>query len=77
MTPAREKAVEIVIKMQFQEQPLMIEQAKICAISAVSLVLQLNCLEQRSKKQIAHDWKAYYSSYVEYLEDIKQEILKI
>jgi hypothetical protein len=34
MTP-KEKAREIVIKMQFQKEPLMFEQAKQCALIAV------------------------------------------
>jgi hypothetical protein len=38
MTP-KEKAREIVIKMQFQKDPLMFEQAKKCALIAVDEII--------------------------------------
>jgi len=41
MTP-KEKAKEIVIKMQFQKDPLMFEQAKKCALIAVDEILYMN-----------------------------------
>lgn len=40
----KEKAKEILIKMQFQSDPLMFEQAKKCALIAVDEILEsLNC----------------------------------
>jgi hypothetical protein len=39
MTP-KEKAIEIVIKMQFQKEPLMFEQAKQCALIAVDELIE-------------------------------------
>lgn len=38
MTEVQEKAREIVIKMQFQKDQLMFEQAKKCALIAIDLV---------------------------------------
>jgi len=43
MTP-KEKALEIVIKMQFQKEPLMFEQAKQCALITVDEILNNDCL---------------------------------
>jgi len=40
MTP-KEKAIEIVIKMQFQKEPLMFEQAKQCALIAIDEILSI------------------------------------
>lgn len=40
MTEKQEKAREIVIKMQFQKEPLMFEQAKHCAKISVENILQ-------------------------------------
>ena len=40
MTPQELKAREILIKMQFQSQPLMFEQAKQCALIAVDEIIK-------------------------------------
>jgi len=40
MTDYEEKAREIVIKMQFQKEPLMFESAKICGLVAVDEILK-------------------------------------
>jgi hypothetical protein len=40
MTDYEEKAREIVIKMQFQKEPLMFESAKICGLIAVDEILK-------------------------------------
>lgn len=42
MTPQELKAKEILIKMQFQSQPLMFEQAKQCALIAVDEIIKSN-----------------------------------
>ena len=42
MNEHQTKAREIVIKMQFQKDPLMFDQAKICALIAVYEILDLN-----------------------------------
>lgn len=37
---AKEKAIEIIIQMQFQSHPLMFEQAKRCALIAVDEIIK-------------------------------------
>jgi len=61
MTP-KEKALEIVIKMQFQKEPLMFEQAKQCALITVDEILNNDCL---------------YTEIFIYYSEIKQEIEKL
>ena len=39
MNPYQEKAREIVIKMQFQKEPLTFEQAKICGLILVDEII--------------------------------------
>jgi len=38
---AKEKARELVVKMQFQKQPLMFDQAKHCALIAVDEIISI------------------------------------
>ena len=38
---AKEKAKELVIKMQFQKQPLMFDQAKYCALIVVDEIISI------------------------------------
>jgi hypothetical protein len=61
MTP-KEKAREIVIRMQFQQPPLMFDQAKHCALIAVDEVLDAHLFDL--------DERAYY-------QEVKQEIEKL
>jgi len=42
----QEKSREIVIRMQFQQPPLMFEQAKYCALIAVDEILEECVLER-------------------------------
>lgn len=42
MTEAQIKAREIVIKMQFQKEPIMFEQAKHCAKEAIEMIINNN-----------------------------------
>ena len=61
MTQQEEKARGIVIKMQFQKNPLTFEQAKHCALIAVDeLILD-----------------AYNNYYHNYWQEVKQEIEKL
>jgi len=65
MTPQQETAREIVIKMQFQKEPLMFEQAKQCALIAVDEIIE-----------IFNDTNG--SDYrLEYWQEVKQEIEKL
>lgn len=70
------EAREIVIKMQFQKEPLMFEQAKQCALTAVDLTIKslkttLGHLELRLL-----DAQEYLKD-IQYWEEIKQEIEKL
>jgi hypothetical protein len=59
----QEKAREIVIRMQFQQPPLMFDQAKHCALIAVNeLFLATDDFDLDTK---------------EYWQDVKQEIEKL
>jgi hypothetical protein len=53
------KAREIVIKMQFQKEPLTFEQAKQCALIAVDLAIEYN------------------DFHIEFLQEVKQEIINL
>ena len=64
---AKEKAIEIIIQMQFQSHPLMFEQAKRCALISVDeilFVLEFN-LDFKMEKSI------------KYWQEVKQEIEKL
>jgi hypothetical protein len=64
MTPQQEKAREIVIKMQFQKEPLMFEQAKQCALIAL--------------RETVWGYLDQYPIEVQnYWEEVKQEIEKL
>jgi hypothetical protein len=58
-----EKAREILIKMQFQSQPLMFEQAKKCALIAVDEIIS-------NRQRIKDIDKLYW-------QQVKQEIEKL
>ena len=60
----REKALEIVIKMQFQKEPLMFEQAKQCALIVVDELIY-------SHSQDTTDNQYYF------WQEVKQEIEKL
>jgi|APIni6443716594_1056825.scaffolds.fasta_scaffold3559661_2 hypothetical protein len=64
MTPQQETAREIVIKMQFQKEPLMFEQAKQCAIIAVDEILAVVL-------------DSPYANIIKYYQEVKQEIEKL
>jgi hypothetical protein len=63
----KEKAREIVIKMQFQKEPLMFEQAKQCALIAVDEMLS----------EHFGDITEYAMRRYNYLTEVKQEIEKL
>ena len=65
----RVKALEMVIEMQFQKEPLMFEQAKQCALIAVK-----NILVEYAVLQIETSF--CYQQYL-YWEEVKNEIEKI
>jgi hypothetical protein len=69
MISEKEKAREIVIKMQFQKEPLMFEQAKQCALIAVDEILDLNLGFSNCDE---NNW-AIEKFYIE----VKQEIQKL
>ena len=60
---AKEKAKEIVIKMQFQKRALMFEDAKQCALIAVDEILH----QFRWRPSVGHS----------YWEEVKTEIEKL
>lgn len=64
MTPQEVKAREIVIKMQFQSEPLMFEQAKKCALITVDEML----------KHMSLHFGQIGLSTVEYWNEVKKEI---
>jgi hypothetical protein len=64
---AKEKAREIVIKIQFQKEPLMFEQAKQCALIAVDEMLS----------EHFGDITEYAMRRYNYLTEVKQEIEKL
>jgi hypothetical protein len=68
MTQTEEKAREIVIKMQFQKEPLMFDQAKQCALIAVEEIL--NTL-------YSIPFGNALDNELEYWEEVKQEIEKL
>ena len=61
------KAREIVIKMQFQKEPLTFEQAKQCALIAVDEMMQ----------SIRHTDAKNDLGYVGYWQQVKQEIINL
>ena len=67
MIQIEEKAREIVIKMQFQHEPLMFEQAKQCALITVDEILE------------AIDWHNFEvpNDEIWYWQEVKQEIEKL
>jgi len=65
---AKEKAREIVIKIQFQKEPLMFEQAKQCALIAVDEILDIGL-------GFMHDDTAW--NIDKYWQEVKQEIEKL
>ena len=66
MTQAKEKAREILIKMQFQKEPLKFEQAKQCALIAVDEILNVKSFLKSMPLQD-----------VKYWQEVKQEIEKL
>ena len=64
MTQQQEKAREIVIKMQFQKEPLMFEQAKQCALIEVNEIIEelIECSE------------VWMKSRIKYWQEVQQEI---
>jgi hypothetical protein len=66
MTTIEEKAREIVIKMQFQKQPLMFEQAKQCALIAVDEIL----LHEKNSHSVL-------DKATEYWQEVRNEIEKL
>jgi len=69
MTELEIKARELVIKFQFQEQPLMFEQAKIFAIMLVNEILEV--LGSAGVYNYAD------SAVSDYWENVKSEIQKL
>jgi hypothetical protein len=67
MTKTQIKAREIIVKMQFQKNPLMLEAARTCALVAVDEILD------------AIDWHAFETPNVEikYWNEVKIEIEKM
>lgn len=61
---AKEKAIEIIIQMQFQSHPLMFEQAKRCALITVDEML----------KHMSLHFGQIGLSTVEYWNEVKREI---
>jgi len=68
-----EKAREIVIKMQFQKDPLMFEQAKQCALICVDEIIKSNPCYEDSDRGGNFMWND--NTY--YWEEVKKEIEKI
>ena len=64
---AKEKAIEIVIKMQFQKEPLTFEQAKNCALISIDEIITF------LKMQIGF----YDEKSMEYHLKIREEISKL
>lgn len=64
MKSERRKALEIVINMQFQNEPLMFEQAKKCALVAVDEILKIG--------SVIVDYNTY-----DYWQEVKQEIERL
>jgi hypothetical protein len=73
MTP-KEKAREIVIKMQYQKEPLMFEQAKKCALLVVDeMTSQMLSL----MKVFNEDRSEFEAIELDYLTRVKEEIEKL
>lgn len=68
MTPQQEKAREIVIKMQFQKQPLTFDQAKHCALIAVDEIMD---------ELTVMNYGLQYLNRMAYWNEIKGEIEKL
>lgn len=62
---SKEKAIDIVIKMQFQREPLMFESAKQCAIIAVDEIIKAN------------PYSAVMNSTVRFWQEVKTELEKL
>jgi hypothetical protein len=63
MNQYQEKAREIVIKMQFQKEPLNFEQAKQCAVICVNEIIR--ALDE-------HQWQNRF--VIEFYNEVKNEI---
>lgn len=73
MISEKEKAREIVIKMQFQKEPLMFEQAKQCALIAVDEILK----RTRSVDTMPPNCQKIDENTKEYWQQVKIEIEKL
>ena len=77
------KAREIVIKMQFQKEPLIFEQAKQCALIAVDEIIKskkLNYLftqNQINSMESTSDDRWIHETFIEYWDKVKHELEKL
>jgi hypothetical protein len=77
MTP-KEKAREIVIKMQFQKEPLMFEQAKQCALIAVDEILgEYQSMSDLESVLVINNKLTFIVHKLVYWIEVKQEIENI
>ena len=82
---AKEIAREIVIKMQFQKEPLMFEQAKQCALIAINEIIKaLEEYDERTEKNLKKEFPDYLSFELQNMEQdfrlyekVKQETEKL
>jgi len=71
MKSERRKALEIVINMQFQNEPLMFEQSKKCALVAVDEIVK-ECSEW-----VGGDFSRWEQSRIDYWQEVKSEIERL
>lgn len=79
MTEQQEKAREIVIKMQFQKEPLMFEQAKHCALIEVDEIIMVLSNMVEFLKSIGVNGKnvEHNLNKIQFYNEVKLEIVRI
>mgnify|MGYP003654620081 FL=1 len=79
MTEQQEKAREIVIKMQFQKEPLMFEQAKHCALIEVDEIITVLSNMVEFLKSIGVNGKnvEHNLNKIQFYNEVKLEIVRL